>query len=467
MKKLLAIILALAITLGAMTCFAGAAGTVKGFSASASDGKIRLSWSSFGSGVSYDVMWKRTGAESWKKAITTKKTGMTVSGLVNGRDYDFIIRTDGAESPVITASPSASGSKTVYAAYPDSGTVESAADAVANMGAGWNLGNSLDSWGDWIGENRPVKNYETAWGNPQSTDGLMKALKKAGIGAIRVPVTWRQHIDSKGNVKKEWLDRVQEVVDYVVSNGMYCIINVHHDTGTDGWVIASQSGYNNAKDKFRNIWEDVAERFKDYDGKLIFECMNETLNDADQWSTDDKSAFSAIKSYQQLFVDTVRKSGGNNETRNLVVSTYAASSNPSIINSFTLPKDTVSGHLILEVHNYDPQGFTWKNVGYDTERSTWGTDQDKRNMDSFISTLAARAEKLGVPAIVGEFSSDNKNNEGERAKHAAYMYSAAAKKGIRVFWWDNGDPNGCKIIDRSTYEITMPKIMDVIVENGK
>ena len=118
---------------------------------------------------------------------------------------------------------------------------ESAAQAVLNMTPGWNLGNTLESYGDWIGNHQDPSRYETAWGQPITDAHLMQAFKEKGFKGIRVPVTWFQHMDDQGNVDEAWMNRVQEVVDYVINQGMYCILNVHHDTGAHNaaWVVAS------------------------------------------------------------------------------------------------------------------------------------------------------------------------------------------------------------------------------------
>ena len=468
MKKLISILLALAMILMLIPATViSAADGISGFKAVTGDKKVTLSWDAVSGAKSYSVMWGRSGSKL-KEIAKVKSKSVTVSKLKNDTDYDFVIRADsGAETPLLTVTPSASGVKTVYAAEPvkaEPEHFESAADAVKNMGVGWNLGNTLDSYGSWLGSNSSVKAYETAWGNPQATEDLIKAVKKAGFGAMRVPVTWRMTIDSKGNVRKDWMDRVQEVVDWVLENDMYCIINIHHDTGSDGWIRASESGYKSAEKKFTRIWEQIAERFKDYGEKLVFECMNETLNDASDWNATDSASAKYIKKYQQTFVNVVRKSGGNNAERNLIVSPYAASANTTIINAFTLPDDTVEDHMIMEIHSYDPQGFTWKDATWTTMRDTWGTDADKRDMENFISTVAKKAKSLGVPVIIGEFGSMNKNNDKQRASHAAYFVKTAKKSGITVFWWDDGGEY--TIIDRKTAKVTKQSIVDALVDSS-
>lgn len=159
---------------------------------------------------------------------------------------------------------------------------------VEDMTFGWNLGNTLDvCQADRDGDGKINEHVEagekvdeTLWGNPKATKELFTSLKKNGVNAVRIPVTWRDHMDSNGNIDREWMDRVQQVVDYAYSQGMYVIINVHHDGGGDpkfgAWIIEeSQKDYNTFLKKYKNIWKQIAERFKNYSDYLIFESMNE------------------------------------------------------------------------------------------------------------------------------------------------------------------------------------------------
>ncbi len=152
---------------------------------------------------------------------------------------------------------------------------ESAKDAVKNMGVGWNLGNTLDAH-DASKTWTTTAEHETCWRQPVTKPELLKMMKEAGFGAIRVPVTWYQEMDADGKVNDAWMKRVKEVVDYVIDNGMYCIINVHHDTGADegnrkSWLKASTSSYDTNKAKYEGLWKQIAEQFKDYDKQLLFE----------------------------------------------------------------------------------------------------------------------------------------------------------------------------------------------------
>ena len=183
----------------------------------------------------------------------------------------------------------------VVAANIHAQTIEKASEAVKNMGLGWNLGNTLDAHSqkttDWTSDdywNCQGLDSETCWGQQTTQKELFAMLKKAGIGAVRVPVTWYNHMDKDGNVTPEWMARVKQIVDWVLAEGMYCIINVHHDTGADGeyyhsWIKADEDNYTTNKTRYENLWKNIATEFKDYDQHLLFEGYNEMLDKVSSW----------------------------------------------------------------------------------------------------------------------------------------------------------------------------------------
>lgn len=344
---------------------------------------------------------------------------------------------------------------------------ETAKTAVGNIGVGWNLGNALDSCGEWIGLYTAGKpeNYETALGNPVTSKKLITAVKNAGFNAIRVPVTWTEHIDEKGNIDKEWLSRVREVVDYVISQDMYCIINVHHDAGADGWIEVSSDCFKNNSNKFAGLWKSIALCFKDYDEKLIFEGFNEILDSQNSWGDAKKSdAYKAVNDFNQLFVDTVRATGGNNANRNLMVQVYSGSCSVKALAGFELPDDTVKDHLIIHAHNYDPQGFTANDATWTTMTDTWGSDSEKKYFDDMFARLEKFAKNQGAPMVIGEFGANYKGNEASRQLYAEYFVSAAAKHGIKCFWWDTGD---MALFDREKTKVKYPDIVKAMTSSAK
>lgn len=319
---------------------------------------------------------------------------------------------------------------------------ESSYEAVANMGVGWNLGNTLESV--WTGDTdgRDWKTWETGWGQVVTTPALINMIRDAGFGAIRVPVSWGVHMDSDGKVYDEWMNRVQQVVNYVIDAGLYCIINVHHDTGADeklAWLVASPQVYERERTRYEGLWKQIAERFRDYDHHLLFESFNEMLDSERSWcfasfNVDYDSelaagAYEAINDYAQSFVDVVRSTGGNNAVRNLVVNTYASSDgggdwSPYLkdpLKNMKMPSDKVKDHVIFQVHSYP---------------SIDDIPAMETHVSSVLDALEMYLEPLGGPVIVGEWGTFSEDSPLENYCHyAEFFVSEAKKRGIGTFHW--------------------------------
>lgn len=309
---------------------------------------------------------------------------------------------------------------------------ENAKDAVKNMGVGWNLGNTLDA-NDGSKTWTTTAQHETCWGQPVTKPELMKMMKEAGFSAIRVPVTWYQEMDANGKVNDAWMKRVKEVVDYVIDNGMYCILNVHHDTGADSntfksWLKASNKSYTANKEKYEYLWKQIAETFKDYDQKLLFEAYNEMLDEKSTWNepVDKTDGYKAINDYAKSFVTTVRNTGGNNKDRNLVVNTYSASSTADAMKNLELPEET--GHIIFQLHSYP----NWKSES-----------NAKSEIDNLISNIKSNLLNR-APVIIGEYATfttwpadlDYYATDRKVALYAMdYLIKKTKEAGIGTFYW--------------------------------
>lgn len=347
---------------------------------------------------------------------------------------------------------------------------ESAKEAVKNMGVGWNLGNTLDASDSkvadfnldayWGGQGL---DSETYWGQPVTSPALFKMMKNAGFGAIRVPVTWYNHMDKSGKVSAEWMKRVRTVVDYVLDNGLYCILNVHHDTGADSnshksWIKADESNYNANKTRFEELWKQIAEEFKDYGKHLLFEGYNEMLDVKSSWcfasfsgtysATQAASAYKGLNGYAQSFVNTVRATGGNNATRNLVVNTYAAANGygtwnshlKDVLTQMALPEDKVEGHIIFEVHDYP--NIANSNNGVVTDRSLADI---KSQVNGTINGLNTYLVSKGAPVIIGEWGTSNVDSgagktdydvrRGLMLQFAEYYVQQCKANDIATFYW--------------------------------
>lgn len=326
-------------------------------------------------------------------------------------------------------------------------TFESATEAIAHMGVGWNLGNTLDaSDGNACPD---IVKSETMWGQPVTKAQLMTMMRDAGFGAIRVPVTWYPHMDESGRVDEAWMQRVHEVVDYVLEAGLYCLLNVHHDTGAGNgrWLIANTDTYNDKRSRYENLWRQIAEEFKDYGERLLFESYNEMLDKYDSWcfatfaspnkydAAGAADAYQAINSYAQSFVDVVRQTGGNNATRNLVVNTYGACSGGGTWNShlkdplkeMKLPSDPAgTEHLAFQVHSYP-------NVKNLTSM--------RSEMDDMFKALDSNLASKGAPVIIGEWGTANDGETDYEVRRdnvmsfVDYFISKAKEYKMGTFWW--------------------------------
>ena len=301
------------------------------------------------------------------------------------------------------------------------------------MGYGWNLGNTLDSKADWLEGYGSVYDYEMAWGNPVTTKEMIDTVKAAGFKTVRIPVTWDNHLDSDFNIDEEWLDRVQTVVDYVVSNDMYAIINVHHE---DDWVLPYYSNMDAAKQQLAKVWMQIAYRFYGYDDKLIFETLNEPRNvgGENEWDGGTEESRSVINAFNQVALDTIRATGGNNAKRFVMVPTQAASSSDAAIYGFVLPTDSANDRLIVSLHMYTPYDFALNESG----TSYWGSDSDKSALEAEFNKVYNCFCANGTPIVIGEFNAFYKNNDSSRATWAEYFASLAKSKGMACILWDNG-----------------------------
>lgn len=333
-----------------------------------------------------------------------------------------------------------------------------AADLVEDIVLGWNLGNTLDSCsGTEPGKNEGLSS-ETAWGNPRATQEMIDLVKDNGINAVRVPVTWYNHMDSNYVIDEEWMDRVQEVVDYVINDDMYCIINVHHDTGANGWLRASDTNLEENKAMFTAIWEQVSARFAGYNEHLLFEGFNEILNDTNEWYSPDSRAVEVVNELNQLFVDTVRASGGNNGERILIVNTYCAGGNSQVTKGFVLPVDSAEDSLVVEAHIYQPYNFTAEEF---PEAVTW----NKESVDSYLKNMYVSFVQKGIPVIIGEFGCADKDNDGARQAWAKYYVETCTDYGIKCFWWDNG--SAYRLFNRRNLKISEVNLLGTMVAAAK
>lgn len=318
---------------------------------------------------------------------------------------------------------------------------EQAAMAVQGMGVGLNITGLEHCWETLI--NKPQRDnpayYETAGGYGLITAKTMQAISDAGFKTVRVPVTWHLHMNSVSDsaLDKVWLDRVEQVVDYALDAGLYVIINMHHDAGTriGRWCIADMDHYEQTSAGINNIWTQIATRFKDKDYRLLFEGFNEILDGSDTWTYPKQDiSLEVANQLAQEFVYTVRRTGGKNSTRNLIVNTYSATATEGAVSRFRMPKDIVAGHLMVEFHSYVPTEF----CSQQEEGRNNLVEGDFAIMEAMFQPIQKYLLDKGYPCILGEFGSYPRDgrSEEDRATHASYMTTLALrKKVVPIIWY--------------------------------
>lgn len=329
----------------------------------------------------------------------------------------------------------------------------SAVDLVKEIRIGWNLGNTLDA---------PT---ETAWGNPRTTKAMIDKVKEMGFNAVRVPVTWNTHIGPAPNytIDQTWLNRVEEVVNYVLDNNMYAILNVHHDD----WIIPTYANEAQCKDKLTKLWQQIANHFRDYSDYLIFETINEprVIGSPSEWTGGTYENRDVINRFNLAAVNTIRSSGGNNAKRFIMVPTNAATGLDIALNDLVIPNN--DNRVIVSIHAYSPYFFAMDING----TSYWGSNNDKTSLSNELDAIYNRFVKNGRAVIIGEFGSIDKNNLSSRIAHAEHYAKEAVSRGIAVFWWDNGyygpgNSESYSIFNRSGLSWHYPEIAEALIRGA-
>lgn len=328
-----------------------------------------------------------------------------------------------------------------------------ALEATRLMGNGINLGNTLEACDNNVGikTNAPLS-YETHWGQPKTTQAMIDGMKAAGFDTIRIPVAWMTNAthlyEGDYTIDADYMDRVEEVVRYARKAGMYVIINDHWDGGWYG-MFGSESAETRAlaMEAYKGMWQQIAERFRDYSDYLIFESANEELggrfdensplycsDSVVTYLTDDER-YALTNEINQTFVDVVRATGGNNATRFLLIAGYSTDINQTCDDRFQMPKDTADSKLMVSVHYYDP----WSYCGASSAASAtkWGKVSDYEYMDQQLAKMTKFTE-AGYGVVIGEYGAlpcSDGLKDNTLAYHTAFL-DACTKYNLTNCLWD-------------------------------
>lgn len=421
--------------------------------------------------------YKATVSDTWMEIVPAP-----VRGLVESKVYVKVAANYRAEAREgsVTIALDSDDTQSVTVAIKQAATAstgqcdETAFQTAANISMAINIGNTLEAIGG-----------ETAWGAAKINADYIRSIRESGFDAVRLPVAWYNHSDKNTlKIDESWMNRVDEVVQLCIANGLYVFMNIHWD---EGWMELNIDSYSPDVDRIqRELWTQIADRFKDYDKHLVFCGANEAGQDT-QASAD------ALKAYMQTFIDVVRASGSNNANRVLVVQSPGTDIDRAVkYCAGNLPKDKVADRMMLEVHCYDPSDFTiMQNDGEwganSKVRYFWGqdyhtgTDRDctwgeENHIDTQMQKLKANFVDKGIPVIIGEFgcgrrrsfvaSIDEDRHRASRCYYHSYIVKSAKTNGAVPFLWDT--PN--EMFNRQTGAVIDPDNLAAIQQgaaNGK
>lgn len=332
-------------------------------------------------------------------------------------------------------------------------------ELVRDMGIGINLGNTFEACGDWIAQwSDPVpSSYETAWGSPVITREMIQGMADEGFGVVRVPVAWSNLMGDNYKISDAYDARIHEIVDWVIDADMYCIINIHWD---NGWVNTFPDNKDECMRRYETMWTQIADSFKDYDDYLMFESQNEELGWESVWnpwgSTEGKAeSYALVNEINQKFVDIVRSSGGNNPLRHLLISGYNTGIDRTCDPLFKMPNDPVN-RMAVSVHYYTPAGFAIledEDESWAKARSTWGTDDDFRELNEQMDMMKSGYIDKGIPVIIGEYGCPTKGKEQDSVRLFLSSVCKAAydRQMCPVLWSTPGghyNRDTCKLEDQ-------------------
>ena len=341
------------------------------------------------------------------------------------------------------------------------------------LSPGWNIGNSLESLGQTPGQ--AAQSEETAWGNPVVNQKLLDAVAKAGFKSVRIPTAWGRYADANDVISQAWINRVREVIGYARKAGLYVMINEHWD---GGWQQPTYKDRDAANARLRRLWLQIAKALEDQDDHVLFAGTNEVMV-KDVWTDPTRENCEVQSGFNQVFVDTVRSTGGRNASRWLVVQSYNTVVDHAFRCKDVLPHDPTPNRLALEVHFYDPYNFAlngssnvwqWGKLAKDPQvTDNWGNEP---HVDGQFEKLKKAFVDKGVPVIVGEYGAmlrdDHDREQVHRNYWDLYVTYSAVSHGLVPMYWDNGKSMNHQfgLFNRATGQVVYPKPVAMIVEGA-
>ncbi|HWT73425.1 MAG TPA: glycoside hydrolase family 5 protein [Mobilitalea sp.] len=310
------------------------------------------------------------------------------------------------EAPVVTEAPTA-----VTEDSGNTGKDLTSLELVKLLGNGINLGNTMEAYGHKdLGTTADVSSYETLWGQPVTTKEMIESMKAAGFDTLRIPVAWTNAMNYESGdytIGENYLNRVEEIINYALNADMYVIVNDHWDGSWWGMFgSATQETRDNAMKLYVSMWTQIANKYKEYSDHLIFESANEELGDrlndkdvaADSGTLSEDECYAMANKINQTFVDTIRSTGGNNAERFLLIAGYNTDIAKTCDDRYVMPTDTAKDKLLLSVHYYTPWGYCGN-----SSLSSWGSGNNYKEQNDLLAKMTKFTEK-GYGVVIGEYA---------------------------------------------------------------
>lgn len=318
------------------------------------------------------------------------------------------------------------------------------------MNPGWNLGNTFDAF-DTGGDRG-----EESWGNPKVTKELIGAIKEQGYHSIRMPFTSVMRTGDASDYKLDetFLARYAEVVNWALDEGLYVMINLHHDSWNWAAAIGADWDDGTSMEHYKAIWTQLADYFKDYPDQVCFE----SLNEPQFWSGDETRQMEINDEVNQAFYDIVRNSGGKNATRMLVLPTLNTSDSQNRCDAlYQMISGLNDKNIIATFHYYGYWPFSTNIAGTTTMDETVVRELEA-SFDRVYQTFTVN----GIGVICGEYGllgfdkTLSAVEHGEVLKYFEYINYYSKKMNVPLMLWDNGQHmNRTKYVwsDQSLYDI--------------
>jgi len=247
-------------------------------------------------------------------------------------------------------------------------------------------------------------------------------VKEAGFDFVRLPVRWNTHAQAEWpyTIDSSFFTRIDQVVNWALERGLTIIVDFHHyeEMMTDPW------GH---KDRYLDIWKQVAEHYKDYPLNVLFELLNEPNTTLD------------VQLWNQYLTEALAIVRESNPTRDVVIGPVSWNAY-DWLSTLDVPSDE---HLIVTFHYYSPFQFTHQGAEWIGDESNqwlgteWGNDAEKAEIVNHFDSVAGWSARHGnVRILLGEFGAYNKAPQDSRIRWTTFVREQAEAHGFAWAYWE-------------------------------